>query len=70
MNDPADNVIDIMPSATPSKEELRKWEMLPRDEQLRRLRAVLLHPDCAAASTDSMSDILAAARATIASRRG
>jgi hypothetical protein len=63
MNDSTDKLADVMPSAAPSDEDLRRWEALPRDEQLRRLRASLTHPDCAAATSDSMDDILTAARA-------
>jgi hypothetical protein len=36
-----DAIADVMPSATPTEEEIRAWEALPRDEQLRRMRAVL-----------------------------
>jgi len=50
-------------SATPTEEEIRAWEALSREEQLRRLRSALTHPDCATATTATMSDILAEARA-------
>ena len=60
---------DVMPSATPSEEDVRHWEALPRDEQLRRLRAALGHPDCATATTETMSEILAEARARADSSR-
>jgi hypothetical protein len=70
MNKMTDKLADVMPSATPSDEDIRQWEALPRDEQLRRLRAVLTHPDCATAVPDSMADVLAAARARVASDRG
>lgn len=63
MKNGIDNLADVMPLATPSEEDIRRWEALPRDEQLRRLRAALTHPDCAITTADSMSDILAAARA-------
>jgi hypothetical protein len=70
MKDTADNLADLMPAATPSEEDIRKWEALPRDEQLRRLRAALTHSDCSTATPDSMSNILAIARARRESRRG
>ena len=70
MKDATDNIVDVMPSATPTEEDIRKWDALPRDEQLRRLRAVLTQPDCATATPDTMSDILAEARARADSRRG
>jgi hypothetical protein len=62
MKNAADTAADAMPSATPSEEDIREWDALPRDEQLRRLRAALTHPDCAAAAPDTMSSILAEAR--------
>jgi hypothetical protein len=60
----------VMPSATPTKAEIRLWQALPRDEQLRRLRIVLTHPDRTAVTAASMSEILAEARARADSRRG
>jgi len=70
MKDTLDNLTDLVPSAIPSEEDIRRWDALPRDEQLRRLRAALTHSDCSTATPDSMSDILAAARARLESRRG
>ena len=70
MKDADDTIADVMPSATPSEDDIRKWEALPRDEQLRRLRAALTQADCATATTETMSDILAAARARSDTRRG
>ena len=69
MSDTTDKVADVMPSATPSEDDIRKWEVLPRDEQLRRLRAALEHPDCSTATPDSMNDVLAAARTRVESNR-
>ena len=68
MSDTTDKLADVMPSATPSEDDIRRWEALPRDEQLRRLRAALEHPDCATATPDSMNDVLAAARARVESK--
>jgi len=51
-----------MPSATPSEADIAAWNDLPRDEQLRRLRQALTHPDCGIASRDTMADILALAQ--------
>jgi hypothetical protein len=70
MKDTPDSLADLMPSATPSEEDIRRWEALPRDEQLRRLRAALTHPDCSTVTSDSMSEVLSAARAQLESRRG
>jgi hypothetical protein len=63
MKDMIDSPVHVMPSATPTEEEIRAWQALPRDEQLRRLRAALTHPDCTAVTTASMDEILAEARA-------
>ena len=54
---------DVMPSATPSEAELAAWEALPRDEQLRRMRAFFDDPACSKVSPNSMDDILRRARA-------
>ena len=70
MKDSADSLANVVPSATPSEEEICAWEALPRDEQLRRLRAVLTHPDCATATPSTMSDILSEARKRADSTRG
>ena len=70
MKDTIGSLADVMPSATPTEEDIRKWDAHPRDEQLRRLRATLTHPDCATATPETMSDILAEARTRADSRRG
>lgn len=53
----AETISDAMPSATPTEAEIAAWNALPRDEQLRRLRAALAHPDCSIVGTASMDDI-------------
>jgi len=53
---------DVMPSATPSDEDIAAWEKLSREEQLERLRQELAHPDCDLITTNTMADILALAR--------
>jgi hypothetical protein len=70
MKETIDSPAHVMPSATPTEEEIRLWQALPRDEQLRRLRAALTHPDCTAVTTASTAEILAEARALADSRRG
>ena len=62
MSNSTDKLADVLPSTIPSEEDIRNWEALSRDEQLRRLRAALTHPDCSIAAPDSMSEVLAAAR--------
>lgn len=70
MKDTIDHLAQAMPSATPTEDDIRKWDALPRDEQLRRLRAALTRPDCTTATPDTMNDILAEARARADSSRG
>jgi hypothetical protein len=70
MTKSTDAIAGVMPSATPTEEEIGAWDALPRDEQLRRMRAALTHPDCSTPTTDTMRDILAEARARAESRRG
>jgi hypothetical protein len=65
----SDLLIDVMPSATPTEAELAAWAALSRDEQLRRLRACLTHPDATTPSSATMTDILARAHARL-SRNG
>jgi hypothetical protein len=48
---------------------VRAWEALPREEQLRLLRASLANPDCTTVSPATMSDILAEARKRADARR-
>jgi hypothetical protein len=58
MSDKIDTLDHVVLSATPSEEDLRAWEALPREDQLRRLRAALSHPDCATVSAATMKDVL------------
>jgi hypothetical protein len=60
---------DVMPSATATEAEIAAWNALSRDQQVHRYREVLAHPACDAITDDSMSDILAAARRRVATRR-
>jgi hypothetical protein len=60
----------VLPSATPSEEDIRAWAALPREEQLRSLRAALTHPDCSTVSPATMSEILAEARRRADARAG
>jgi hypothetical protein len=63
MSSKLDSPDRVVPSATPNEDDIRAWEALPRDEQLRRLRESLTHPDCSTAVSDTMSEILELARA-------
>lgn len=65
----AETIDNLMPSATPSPEQIRDWRSLSRDEQVRRLAVALSHPDCRAETTDTMSEILAAAHARSDAKR-
>lgn len=56
----------VMPSATPTKAEVAAWHRLSADEQLRRYREALHHPDADIVSNLTMDDILALARQDVA----
>ena len=60
-----------LPSALPATEDEREaWQALPREEQLARLREVLLSPDAQRVSEAGVGEVLAAARVRAAERRG
>jgi len=58
----------VFPSATPSEEDVRAWGALPREEQLRLLRAALTHPDCSTVTAATMNEILTEARRRVDAR--
>jgi len=60
----------VMPSATPTGEEIAAWNELPRDEQLKRYRELLTQTGCNTVSGATMEDILAEARRRSTLRRG
>ena len=62
MSDKIDTLDRVVPSAMPTEEDVLAWEALPREEQLRRLRAALSHSDCATVSGATMKDVLDEAR--------
>jgi hypothetical protein len=49
----------VMPSATPTEEEIAAWEELPRDEQLRRMREVLTSLNASTPCDTTMEEIWA-----------
>ncbi len=51
----------VMPSPVPTRAEAAAWSRLPHEQQLRRYRQALDHPDANTVSADSMDDILAEA---------
>jgi hypothetical protein len=59
---------DIRPTATPSAEDIRRWQGLPRDEQLARTMAALNQAADGPRSTRSMQDIKQAALDKIATK--
>ena len=59
----------IMPSATASDDEVRRWHALPRDEQLRRMRRTLIEARDSGISSKSMADIKAAAHRQLAAAK-
>ena len=68
MNEAVKTVIRILPSATPNEADITAWSILPRDEQLLRLREALAHPDCARSSGATMPEVLEQARSAAKSR--
>jgi hypothetical protein len=64
-----DTLTAVTPSATPSEADIAAWQALPRDEQLRRLKAEITRPDASVASTTTFADIRAAIAARRASRQ-
>lgn len=70
MTDDPKTLDRVLPSATPSEEDIRAWEALPREEQLRLLRAALTHPDCSTVTAATMGEILAEARRRADARAG
>ncbi len=60
---------DIMPSAAPSEDEIRRWNALPRDEQLKRMQQAVTEGMQSGISDRSMDDIKAAARERLAQLR-
>ena len=60
-----------LPSALPPTEaELAAWQALARDEQIALYREALLAPEAQNASPATMTEVLIAARARVAARRG
>lgn len=59
----------IMPSATPTEDEIRRWQALPRDEQVRRMRQTLDEAEASGTTDKTMDDIKAAAKARLATMR-
>lgn len=60
---------DIMPSATPTEDEIRRWQALPRDEQLKRMQQALDEAFASGLSERTMDDIMATARERVAKLR-
>jgi hypothetical protein len=59
----------ITPSATPTEDEMRRWQALPRDEQVKRLRETLSEAAASGVSDQAMDDIEAAAKERLAKMR-
>jgi len=53
---------DIMLSAAPTDDEIRRWQALPRDEQLRRMQRALDEAMASGLSERSMDEIKEIAR--------
>jgi hypothetical protein len=66
----SDTMIRVMPSATPTEQEIAAWNELSREEQLKRYRELFSDPDTMTDCGQTMDDILAEARRRSALRRG
>jgi hypothetical protein len=65
-----DSQTRAMPSPLPPTEaELAEWNALSREEQVRRYREALSHPDCDVVTDTTMAEILVEAQARVAARR-
>lgn len=60
---------NVTPSATPAEEEIRRWQALPRDEQVKRLRQTLTEAAASGISDKAMDDIETAAKERLAKMR-
>lgn len=60
---------NITPSATPTEDDIRRWQALPRDEQVKRLRQTLSEAAASGISDKSMDDIEVAAKERLATMR-
>ena len=69
MSDTLTRPYKVMPSATPSDADIAAWNELTRDEQLRRMREYLSHPDCSTPSNMTVDEIVARAQARIDARK-
>ena len=56
----------IMPLATPSNDEIRRWQALPRDRQINRLQEVLAEAKASGVTEMTMDEIKTAAKARLA----
>ena len=54
-----DTLNTVMPSATPTEEEIAAWEELPRDERLRRMRHMLASLEASTPCKTTMAEIWA-----------
>ncbi len=53
---------ELLPSATPTPEEIAEWQKLDRDEQVRRMKLALSHPDTDEEDELTMDDVRARGR--------
>lgn len=60
---------DIMPSAAPSDDEIRRWQVLPRDEQHRRLQKAIDAGFNSGISTRSIDEIISDAHQRVTAPR-
>ena len=66
MNKPGAISVDCYPWAAPTEEQKRMFDALPREEQLRMVRAAIEEGFASGISTKSLEEILAEVRAEMA----
>ena len=57
-----DFIDNIMPSAAPTEDEIRRWQALPRDEQIRRLAMAISDGFNSGSTEHSIEQIISRAR--------
>ncbi|MDH3661640.1 MAG: hypothetical protein OEU92_16700 [Alphaproteobacteria bacterium] len=60
---------NVTPSATPTEDDVSRWQALPRDEQVKRLRQTLSEAAASGISGKAMDDIEAAAKERLVKMR-
>lgn len=65
-----DTIDDIMPSAAPSEEDIRRWQALPEDEQKKRLQKAIEDGFNSGISNRTVDEIWESAKAKALHKNG